>query len=316
MRRANGTGCVRKLQGKRRKKYQAIITMRVNNNYKQIHLGTFKTRKEAQQYLEYYVNSNANANEKDIKFKDVYDDWSVKHYKNIRENTVKEYISMYKKCEILHEMDMRDIKYNEVQNVIDSMPKSSRQIGKTFLKMIFDYAIKNDYIEKNYAQYAQCEKYKKKVKKIFTVNEIEKLEKDSTNCGKILKILLYTGMRISEVLNLEENDIDIINKKITIHEAKTVAGTRCVPVHDNIIHCLDFKKCSYEVIHAYIKKNYNHTCHDCRHTFASRCKQLKLDSYITKLILGHSVNDITLKVYTHTGFKEIKKEFKKFNYDI
>lgn len=315
MRRANGTGSIRKLCGKRRKKYQVIVTIKNENVRKQKHLGTFHTKKEAQTFLNEYLR---NEHHESITFKEIYDSWSNSHYKKISNSTVQGYEVIYRKCKNIHARDIKTLKYNELQDVIDELSITSRRIGKTFLKMIFDYAIKNDYIEKNYADYIICEKYNAKEKRIFTKEEIAKLEKDTSKYATAAKILLYTGMRISELLNLTEDAIDISNKKISIQKSKTDSGIRCIPIHENILDCFVIKKekITYDTIRNYLRQHYNHSTHDCRHTFATRCRELNIDEHVTKLILGHSTNDLTLRVYTHINFSQIYKEFSKFNYDF
>ena len=56
-----------------------------------------------------------------------------------------------------------------------------------------------------------------------------------------------------------------------------------------------------------------HTPHDTRHTFITKAKESGVDEYILKLIVGHAIDDITEKVYTHRTLDELKQEIEKIN---
>ena len=57
--------------------------------------------------------------------------------------------------------------------------------------------------------------------------------------------------------------------------------------------------------------NMKQTPHDTRHTFITLGKHANMDEYILKLIVGHEVNDITEKVYTHRTIDDMRKEILK-----
>ena len=52
------------------------------------------------------------------------------------------------------------------------------------------------------------------------------------------------------------------------------------------------------------------TPHCTRHTFISKAKSkdVRMDEYILKLIVGHDINDITEHVYTHRELDELKEK--------
>lgn len=82
MKRPNGTGGVRKLSGRRRKPYQAVVTSgQVIRNGKivpkQISAGTYKTKREALNALSDYTRGVLNADGRKITFGDVYE--TIRH---------------------------------------------------------------------------------------------------------------------------------------------------------------------------------------------------------------------------------------------
>lgn len=54
-----------------------------------------------------------------------------------------------------------------------------------------------------------------------------------------------------------------------------------------------------------------HRPHDTRHTFITLAKEYDVNEYIIKLIVGHSIKDITEKVYTLRAIEQLKKEIEK-----
>ena len=56
------------------------------------------------------------------------------------------------------------------------------------------------------------------------------------------------------------------------------------------------------------KLDMNHTPHECRHTFITIAKSNKMDEYVLKLIVGHAIDDITEKVYTHRTVEQLRTE--------
>lgn len=59
------------------------------------------------------------------------------------------------------------------------------------------------------------------------------------------------------------------------------------------------------------KLHLTHKPHDTRHTFITRAKSAKMDEYILKLIVGHEIDDVTEKVYTHRTMEELRYEMEK-----
>ena len=51
-----------------------------------------------------------------------------------------------------------------------------------------------------------------------------------------------------------------------------------------------------------------HTPHECRHTFITIGKSNKMDQYILKLIVGHEIDDVTEKFYTHRTIEQLRNE--------
>lgn len=55
----------------------------------------------------------------------------------------------------------------------------------------------------------------------------------------------------------------------------------------------------------------NHLPHDCRHTAATKLFNAEVNSTIIKLILGHSSDDVTERVYTHKTYEQLVEAINK-----
>jgi integrase len=59
------------------------------------------------------------------------------------------------------------------------------------------------------------------------------------------------------------------------------------------------------------KLGMDHKPHDTRHTFITLGKEYNINEYILKLLVGHAIEDITEKVYTHRTLEQLKAEIEK-----
>ncbi|WP_339033243.1 site-specific integrase [Fusobacterium animalis] len=202
--------------------------------------------------------------------------------------------------------------------------------------MIFEFALKNEFIETNRIKFIELGKNEKVVeRKIFTTDEINILFDNLDSDNRFIKkmsyatlILIYTGLRIGELMNLKTEDVDLKNNILSIVESKTIAGIRKVPISEKIINLfkdnIDYSKEYF----LYNKKGgqYNyvnffqqfqtmlellnlerHTIHDTRHTFATLLNNANANSTSIIKLIGHSDFSMTENVYTHKDIEELRK---------
>ena len=333
MKNSNGSGSICKLKGKRRKPWYVRATIEFSADGKQIRksIGTFATKREAQEAL-YNYNKNPLLYSKKT-FKNILDLWWSAYTKKVtQKTTISTHIYRMKAFEPLHDRIIADIRLFELQELFDNMTTSwSFKNGcKSVLNMIFDFALKNEFIDSNRVSFIEIGKKEKVIeRRVFTKKEIETLWEnlDSKYCYIIL-ILIYTGMRIGELLNLKNEDIDLHNSCLTIRESKTDAGVRIIPISSKIFNLFvtnmvkdqeyflkgdTTNQLSYSTFKPRFQKLLKslniepHTIHDTRHTFATLLNNANANqSAITKLI-GHSDFSITENVYTHKDTEELRK---------
>lgn len=327
MKKANGYGSISKLSGKRRRPYIVRVTdleasLRPNpdGTYSQKLkvLGYFATLSEAEFFLaEYNLKNQKNSVVSDIRyinitFGEIWEIWQERHLEQ-GTSRCKSYTSAFRKLAPLHNKKIRDIRLYDLQSIIDLQKftsKSSLNNLKIVMNIVFEWAIKNDIIEKNYTQYVEISANAVKNHVPFSQKEIDRLWISGSDIADTILIYVYTGVRPSELLELRKDNI--FNNYFNIVSAKTAAGIRSVPVADKINE--RFNWFVRERLSAYSYDNYardfnyifaNHTPHDTRSTFISLATEKGIDKPIIQKIVGHKAGDVTTDVYTHLDVRTL-----------
>ena len=139
-------------------------------------------------------------------------------------------------------------------------------------------------------------------------------------------ILIYSGWRISELLNLKTADIDLQLGTMT-GGTKTKAGKgRIVPIHSLIrlfverrmdeggeyLFNYNGKKCSETKYRKFWKNimdslGIEKSPHECRHTFESLLDSAKANRKCIDLMMGHKSKDTGNRIYNHKTLDELKE---------
>ncbi len=336
MRNPNGYGSVYKLSGRRRKPWVARKTINwdfdVNTGkcspvYEFI--GYYKTQKEANIALANYNENPFDLVNNTLTFSEVYDRWSNEYFEKISESGINGYKLSYKLCEKLYNMKFIEIRLGHLQKVVDESGKNRPTLKKlkTLFNLMYDYAVIHDIVTTSarekvrYLDISKTGNPNAYNRTRFSDNEIKTLwsSKDSDIYCSVVLMLIYTGARIGELLNLKKSDVNIKEKWFYVEASKTDAGIRYVPIADKILPFFEYwmsrdckylictednKKMSYDKFYGVhwkkIMENLklNHTPHDARHTCISLLTEKKVDARHIKQIVGHKGRDLTEKVYT------------------
>jgi len=146
----------------------------------------------------------------------------------------------------------------------------------------------------------------------------------------VVLTLAYTGLRISECLNLTLTDVDLKAKVIAVRNTKTKKDRR-VPIHHDLLPLFEQyketwregEKSSYffttkrsgrlsdvyvnRTLHAATRKlgwQKEVSCHILRHTFATNLIRSKVDIVRVQKLLGHA-KLATTGIYTHAVLDEL-----------
>lgn len=329
MRRGNGDGSIFKLSGKRRKPYAVRVTVGYTDEGKQQYryIGYYPSKTEAKNALnDYLVNPHKIKLERKT-LKSIFDNMIEKS--KFSDGTKQQYRSGFNQLTSLHDRFINEIELDEIEDILEDHNQSAQLRIKKTLSNCYKFAMRYDYVSKNLADYLDVETSKAKERSIFTVEEIQNIwnELNTYRFSDVPLILLYTGMRISELLELETKNIDLENETLFIEKSKTLAGIRTIPIHNKIFnlikarynpnnsHLLMIKGEPFtysKFASSYWKQT--HTIHETRHTFVTHLEKATDDKIAMKKIIGHSLSDIT-DHYTHRSIDDLKDELNKLSYE-
>lgn len=300
--------------------------------YKQDFIKSFTTLKEAELFrLEYYNNNT----DKKIEptFLEVARLFLEEYAQDKKASTTLNLKRYLNKLTRLYNIKITDITLLQLQNFLDTaeLTKGTKRNYKSFFKQIFDFACVHGYIEKHNIQALKINfehvERKRLHEKVFTSAELEKIKdlafkKDFV--ASILFVLVCTGLRISELINLEIKDINLQERFFLVAGGKTINAKRLVPISQAILDIVKHnteqnkkflfeykgKKLVYSTFNIAFKKFLElhniqkHNIHDTRHTFASLLSGSTQDTDAVIKMIGHSNYKITQNTYIH---KDIKK---------
>lgn len=251
--------------------------------------------------------------------------------------------SAFKQAETLHNIpyvNLRTVDFQQVINCVTS-PKKAKRLRYLFLELD-DYAEQKDIISKTYAKHVNKIDFNfenTKPRLPFTNEEIEMIWKDKTNTQDealvrdICLILLYTGMRIEELLFMFTKNIDL-KEDYMRGGLKTNSGkNRVIPIHhlikpiikkhynskNEFLFMYGDKRLPYAkyrvMFNNYMAKlNIQHTSHDARHTVESELDRRQVRTVTKDLIMGHKNGGTGEKIYTHKTLQELKESIELISY--
>ena len=251
-----------------------------------------------------------------ITLRQLFNEWLPIHSQSISDSAVKSYHIAFKHISNIVDMPITDIHFQHLQNVINSMhvkglSYSSCKKVRTLLNQLFNYALHLN-LGPNIPTIQR---------RVFTRQQINKLWAIDTSYSHMILILLYTGLRIGELLNLRRQDINRRSSYLIVRHAKTKAGEgRIIPIHRRITPLIvqvynDTDNYLFTTSYTTFRKHFQdimkqlnckHTIHDTRHTFASLLDAAAPPNALRSL-LGHKQGDITTRVYTHKTIRELRK---------
>ena len=340
MRFPNGYGSIVKLAGKRRKPFAVRVTaeyevrpdeQKATQKYK--YIGYYEKRADAMRALAEYNASPYNEDAVRLTLGEIYKRWFDQKSTTVSGGTLGHYTSAWTVLSPLVKTPMRDLRLLQLQRVFDECDRTAtvQATAKQLAGQLFDYAIKNDICNKNYAKFIDLSKAKDPDRlehTAFTTEEIERLwdaEPKEPRLSIVL-MLIYSGVRVGELLELRKEDVHLDERLFDIKKSKTDAGIRRVPIHEKtapfferwltsgsaptLITNRQGRPHSYAAYRATdwleTLKPLNlehHRVHDTRHTCISMLTMAHVDPMLIRAIVGHKGQSLTEDVYTHFDYK-------------
>lgn len=314
MKRPNGSGGIRKLKGKRRHPYQAVVSIHESGRRKQISLGCYKTKKEALEALAKHSTSGVNLARRDMTFGEIFH-IILPQQKPSVQTALKSTVKWYDPIMDKRITDITNQDLNSITSQLTDVSQSTQTNIKIIAKRVYKYALQEDIVLKDRSAFMTFPPaIPAKRKTIVTPEEVEILRPDS-----LWIIMLYTGMRISEALSVEDEDIYPEDDILCIHvrESKTSAGVRTIPVHsmimDLVVPYRVRRRSTITAQRDFRALNLPHTSHALRHTFISKLKQAGADEYYIEELVGHRHSTLTERVYMHPTIDKLKETIELFH---
>lgn len=303
--------------------------------------------------------------------KELIFEWLYENHKHdVKERTLTRYESLSQTniFPYIGDREVSDMSPREIQRFVNllkstdsirtgrPLSSSSINIVITILKMVFNYATEFEIITNNPMQ--RIKKVSKKecrVASAFTREEQMKIEryieKQDTDEYFGIILVLYTGLRIGELMALTWKDVNvkrgciIINKTVyrakdkqghwtyKIDTPKTANSQREIPMPKFLVEkAKEMKsraKSKYVVAYdsgepiqdkTFVYRYYTMlrhlkvrrlNFHCLRHTFATRVLESKMDIKTLSEILGHASASTTLNIYAHSLANHKKHQMRK-----
>ncbi len=269
-----------------------------------------------------------------------YSDLTVESYRT----EIKGYLDFFKEKNI----KVKDIKNSDIKDYLAYIKKgetSERTLAhnvsviRTFYKFLLTLKI----IERNPTEFLELPKLRKKLPTVLSKEEVEKLlDIDLTDCYSyrnkaMLELLYSTGLRVSELVNLELSNIDLEN--CTLKTIGKGNKERIIPISDYALYYVE--KYINEYRGSMLKKGVNNyvfinnhgnvmtrqgffkiikklavekniktpiSPHTLRHSFATHLLDYGADLRSIQEMLGHS-NLSTTQIYTHVSSEHLKDNY-------
>lgn len=212
------------------------------------------------------------------------------------------------------------------------------------LRSFYRYALRRNLIERDPVHGIQGPKKKRPLPQFLKESEMDRLLDENmwTDCYKdvlartIIVTFYETGIRISELIGLNDKDVDYINCEIKVTGKRD--KQRIIPFGDELSETLISyqhrrnaeMKCESEAffrtekgervtdaqVRQIVKTNLSKVStlkkrspHVLRHTFATAMLNHEAGLESVKKLLGHESLSTT-EIYTHTTFEQLKKVYK------
>lgn len=234
---------------------------------------------------------------------------------------------------------LNEVQVNDIEDYLyylktKNLQTASRSRNLYTLRSFWNYTYKNKMCNFNLAMAVEPIKIQKKERTFLSTEEAFQLIDaiDHPLIQLVIKTLYYTGLRISECLNLKLKDVDLENKVIHVISGKGNKD-RNIPINQNLLPLFqDYLRNERPEVNsnyffatkktgclsaAYVNSALRDTvqklgwkkhvtAHILRHSFASNLIKNGVNLVYVQKLLGHSNLKVT-SIYTHANMEELDK---------
>lgn len=334
MKNPNGYGSVVKLSGNRRKPYAVRKTTGWNEKGHPIYLpiGYTTSREEGNILLAQYNNDPWDIDARKITLAELFELYKEKELHKEGKSKQGSLKSAYRHTKKIYNMKYKEIKKIHMQDCIDNcgLGYSTQWSIKNLFGQLDKFALELDVINKSYAQLTTAEPIPETTKERLSNDEIEAVWAayggHKNEWLDSMLIFIYSGFRISELLTMKVDDVDL-EQRIFTGGTKTNAGkNRIVPIHSLIYDMVQNRvaeghsylfSCNGKRVSSqrYYEKwaemiaivKIEKTPHECRHTFRSLLDDAGANKKCIDMMMGHKSQDVGLRRYTHKSLESLRE---------
>ena len=269
-RRTKGTGSIYIRKDNKSKPYAAASSA----TGKQVYLGAFATKREAENALKDYEYNPVNGF--NMTLEQLHEKWiKTKAYDRLGKSVKSNYVSAWIKLEPLHKRKFRDLRTSDYQYIIDYYDNPHHEVGaggklkyldkngkgtykvtntpkiceglgysalhkvKCLLTTLYTFAMKEDIVNKDYATFIELPEQEETTATRFTEVQLELIKQNICKVPYMdyIYIMCYVNFRVSEFLELTPDRYKVTDSGIHyfVGGKKTDAGKdRIVPIHPKI----------------------------------------------------------------------------------
>lgn len=263
--------------------------------------------------------------------------------KGLSENTLQAYRRDLENFLEFCQAEIEQIQRPQINGYIRNLRENNYAPTSVMRKMaslrgFFKWLCANEYCKKNPTETLEQPKIPKRLPKVMTLNEIEEILRHDLNVTErlIVELLYDCGLRVSELVNLKTNDVDVqasylrckgkgSKERLVPFGSKAKEALKNYYVQRDFLvkkFSLDTKKLFisdtgryltrqdvYNFIHKQGETIHKHISpHTLRHSFATHLLENGADLRIVQELLGHS--DVsTTQLYTHISKKRLKEVY-------
>ncbi|MDW8165739.1 MAG: site-specific tyrosine recombinase XerD [Elusimicrobiota bacterium] len=283
----------------------------------------------------------------------------IKFEKGLSQNTIDAYrrdLTQYFNFLQQINKDIHTVSSEDITDFLWQLKKNNLKNNSIYRKtscitQFHKFLIAEEITKNNPVEFISKPKLQRKLPQVLSYEEVEKIlnfipkKKFNDIRNKAMLEMLYaTGMRVSELVNLKFNQLDLSNKyirvigkgnkeRIVLLNSKSIQALkdwleirakkfqkRLIPEYDQYVFLsklgkpisrIDF----WEQLKNYVKKvgiSKNVSPHTLRHSFATHMLKYGADLRVVQELLGHS--DIsTTQIYTHIDKQHLKELHKKYH---
>lgn len=245
--------------------------------------------------------------------------------------------------QLINQITDRTIRLFVIHLSESGVEKSTISRKLSALRRLFNFALRNDLIEKNPISKIPNPKIKRKLPETINLDSFleifrllsEKGDDSSIKIKALFELLYGCALRVSELCSLNIGDIDFISMSVKI--LGKGSKTRIVPLGSksslvikeylNTINNLSFhdplflndsgeritRHSVYNIVNYQLSRVTDidkKSPHILRHSAATHMLDREADLMAVKEILGHE-NLSTTQIYTHVSIERLKKSYKK-----